>query len=451
MIAEKLAKKTLVNISKKNGEIQFPVDPFRLLKDNGINIFLMKFDKLSGVMIIDDKEGITVGINSTEPFTRQRFTAAHEYCHFLKDLKNDVKKIECTKGSKSEIEKYAESFASNLLMPIDKFKEICNQYKNNEGVINNFEDITMIAEYFGVSFKACLTRIAYELNMIEGDISPKSLDKRIRRYQPTKKRKELIEKRLDSKILGNMINVLSYSMIDLKEYTGVKFIQRYIYHDNKLEGVKMDRQELNNMLADLNYNGIKSEFYQQNKVNVVITLGNLELQKFIIRTDEIVSIKKSAELHKLLYKFVPYPQDNGKYRASDAVLFRGAIQPPACTEIGFLLEKLDSELNYFMENINDYTFSEYIEQVAYFVYKFVVIHPFGDGNGRISRALLNWMLKTKGLPPIYIDANCRDEYYEALSQIDKYENYIPFITLIERRIINTMMELHEHLFLEEDS
>ena len=78
----------------------------------------------------------------------------------------------------------------------------------------------------------------------------------------------------------------------------------------------------------------------------------------------------------------------------------------------------------------------------------MVIHPFPDGNGRISRALLNWMLSLKGISPIYIDEDSRGEYYSALSEIDINENYIPLIMLIEKRILNTMIELHDYLFNE---
>ena len=38
-------------------------------------------------IIINDSDNCTiVGINSNNGLQRQRFTAAHEYCHFIKDL-----------------------------------------------------------------------------------------------------------------------------------------------------------------------------------------------------------------------------------------------------------------------------------------------------------------------------------------------------------------------------
>ena len=46
-----------------------------------------------------------------------------------------------------------------------------------------------------------------------------------------------------------------------------------------------------------------------------------------------------------------------------------------------------------MKNIDQYEIGKYIEQVAYFTYKFIVIHPFRDGNWRISRAIMNWLFE----------------------------------------------------------
>ena len=41
------------------------------------------------------------------------------------------------------------------------------------------------------------------------------------------------------------------------------------------------------------------------------------------------------------------------------------------------------------------------------------------------------------------------EYYESLSEMDLKENPIPFIMLIEKRIINTMIEINRYLFVDE--
>ena len=70
-----------------NQKIEYPINPFQMLKDEGILFSLMSFKKLEGVYIpaTDEDDLPTVGINVNRPITRQRFTAAHELCHHFRD------------------------------------------------------------------------------------------------------------------------------------------------------------------------------------------------------------------------------------------------------------------------------------------------------------------------------------------------------------------------------
>lgn len=285
--------------------------------------------------------------------------------------------------------------------------------------------------------------------MIEGDISSQALKKRMREYGVSAKRKELIKNTIDGELLSNIVSSISFVMTDLNSYTGQKFLQNYIYNDNKLEGVVIDRQRLNFILADLNYNGANSRFFESDSEEVIMTLGNLELQQYVINTNDNISIRNCGKLHSLLFKYVPYPDDNGKYRDETALLKKGKIQPIPFYEIQDKIAELDDELQYFLKHIDEYDIGEYIEQVAYFTYKFIVIHPFRDGNGRVSRAIMNWLLVKKKISPIYINQNCRTEYLDALAKMDLENDPVPFIMFIERMIIRTMVELHKYLFIDE--
>ena len=49
-------------------------------------------------------------------------------------------------------------------------------------------------------------------------------------------------------------------------------------------------------------------------------------------------------------------------------------------------------------------------------YKFEKIHPFGDGNGRIGRLLMNHILWHSGYPMLIIEYKKRRSYYKALQK-----------------------------------
>ena len=60
-----------------------------------------------------------------------------------------------------------------------------------------------------------------------------------------------------------------------------------------------------------------------------------------------------------------------------------------------------------------------IARAAYLHYKFTIIHPFDDWNGRIARLMLNVGLMKSGYFPILIDADERQLYYETLEKADE--------------------------------
>lgn len=55
---------------------------------------------------------------------------------------------------------------------------------------------------------------------------------------------------------------------------------------------------------------------------------------------------------------------------------------------------------------------------AQFHHRFVVIHPFDDGNGRVCRLLPNYILMKKGFPPIVIGSSEKAGYLAALRLAD---------------------------------
>lgn len=105
----------------------------------------------------------------------------------------------------------------------------------------------------------------------------------------------------------------------------------------------------------------------------------------------------------------------GKIRDYDIRITNSKFKPPH----GVYMESMLS--NFFAWYDENEKGTHPVEMAAIAHLKFVTIHPFGDGNGRISRLLMNFILKKAGYPMLNIRYVNRRGYYTALerSQINE--------------------------------
>lgn len=83
-------------------------------------------------------------------------------------------------------------------------------------------------------------------------------------------------------------------------------------------------------------------------------------------------------------------------------------------------------------------------QAAYAHYAFVVIHPFADGNGRVSRALASVFTYRSVSVPLVILAEHRTEYYAALENADT-KQFQPFTDFTLARTLDSIQLVAETL------
>ena len=74
---------------------------------------------------------------------------------------------------------------------------------------------------------------------------------------------------------------------------------------------------------------------------------------------------------------------------------------------------------------------------AEFHYRFVRIHPFDDGNGRMARLLMNLILLRHGYPMTVIKAADRNRYLAALAEADAGE-FEPFLDFIVENVEDSL-------------
>jgi Fic family protein len=73
-------------------------------------------------------------------------------------------------------------------------------------------------------------------------------------------------------------------------------------------------------------------------------------------------------------------------------------------------------------------------------YRLTAIHPFGDGNGRTARLLMNLMLIRGGYPPVAIRPEDRSSYLDGLERASLEDDPAPFQMFMHRRLDTTMGE-----------
>ena len=138
------------------------------------------------------------------------------------------------------------------------------------------------------------------------------------------------------------------------------------------------------------------------------------------------------ELHRLFYEKID-GEKAGHYRTVPVFISgsKYAVSPPA---------RIENDMKKFVKWFNDNEHRMPTPEFAALAHqKFVFIHPFIDGNGRVARLILNLALIRGEYTIALIPAILRHEYVQSLEMSHKAPQV--FVDFIAERIIVTQMDL----------
>jgi Fic family protein len=122
------------------------------------------------------------------------------------------------------------------------------------------------------------------------------------------------------------------------------------------------------------------------------------------------AITKDGQPARRLIKIGDYKEFPNSVRLNNGEIFEYASVADTPIFMGELME-------WYRNAVEDQTLHT-VALAALMHYKFVCIHPFDDGNGRISRLLMNYVFLKHGFPPVIIKSADKRKYLSALNSAD---------------------------------
>lgn len=155
---ERLAWQERRRLGLGNSPVRSMID---LLEGEGVKLRVIPFavSAVSGCYVYSTELGPCVFINKCERASRQRFTAAHEYAHFLVDRAEAEAELCDHSKSRSHYEVRANTFAAAFLLPVVGVEEALNGRGKRRGDAIDATDAIDIAFRFGASYEAVLWRL----------------------------------------------------------------------------------------------------------------------------------------------------------------------------------------------------------------------------------------------------------------------------------------------------
>lgn len=160
---------------------------------------------------------------------------------------------------------------------------------------------------------------------------------------------------------------------------------------------------------------------------------------FTLIHNRAIAEQDICQLHKLFYERI-HEEGAGIYRRHESIV-TGSNYPVTPPEE---IEKQMKELARWIEADRDQMHP--IEFAAKLHLRFVFIHPFEDGNGRVARLIMNLALLQDGYVPAIVPLVVRHEYIQLLERAHKDGK--PFVDFIAERVYETQKDIMRLLHIK---
>lgn len=196
----------------------------------------------------------------------------------------------------------------------------------------------------------------------------------------------------------------------------------FSYHSGVIENTNikyLDVKEIFDSRRVINYTGGLFTLYEIDNLRISFDYMLIKAIDKEHLTEEIIK-----KFHKLLTsrtyderRYVVNEERSGEYKKHDYVTGKN--------EVGSLPVDVSNDMRNLIEEVSGIELKsdeDVLALVAYVHNMIEHIHPFADGNGRLGRLLINYLLLVNGLPPLIIFDDDKSLYYECLLKFDENDN-----------------------------
>lgn len=230
-----------------------------------------------------------------------------------------------------------------------------------------------------------------------------------------------------AQIKDNYVKESRSSPASIREKEIENFAIRFTYDTQKIEGSTLTLRETANLLE----RGMTPKDKPLEDVREAMAHKKLFHEMLASRKD--LSLNAALEWHRKLFNETK-PDIAGRIRKSRIGISGSKFVPPLPVEVYPMLREF---FGWYSRNKNRL---HPVELAALVHLKFVTIHPFADGNGRVSRLMMNFVLDRKGYPMLNIPYEGRNSYYRALERAQMKKGSNAFVLWFIRRYVKSHEE-----------